>query len=192
MPLFDPRNRPTGGARYALLPLLVLLPLLLLPGKASAQNAADFASDVFDQMTYRHVGPVGNRVSAVVGVSGDPNVYYFGAASGGVFKSIDGGIHWTPIFDDQPAASIGSLAIAPSDPNVVWAGTGETFIRSNVSIGNGIYRSTDAGKTWTHMGLEMTGRIGRILIHPTNPDIVYAAAMGSCYGPQPEGSMCFP
>ena len=96
-------------------------------------------------MEYRHIGPVGNRVSAVVGVPGDRNIYYAGAASGGIFKSIDGGIHWEPIFDDQPVASIGALAINPVNPNIVWAGTGETFIRSNISHGNGIYRSTDAG-----------------------------------------------
>jgi photosystem II stability/assembly factor-like uncharacterized protein len=125
-------------------------------------------------------------VSAVVGVAGDPNIYYVGAASGGVWKSIDGGTHWKAVFDDQPAQSIGSIAIAPSDPNVVWVGTGEPFIRSNVSLGNGIYKSVDAGKTWTHMGLEKTGRIARVLIDPRNPDVVFAAAMGTGYGPQPE------
>ncbi len=142
--------------------------------------------ELFDQLEYRHIGPVGNRVIAVVGVPGDPNIYYIGAASGGIFKTIDGGVNWEPIFDDQPVSSVGSLAIAPSDPNVIWAGTGETFIRSNVSQGMGIYKSTDAGKTWKLMGLEKTGRIGRVIIHPTDPDIVYAAAMGHCYGPQEE------
>ena len=122
----------------------------------------------------------------MVGVPGDPKVYYAGAASGGIFKSTDGGTHWEPIFDDQPVSSIGSLAVAPSDPNIVWAGTGESFIRSNVSIGNGIYKSTDGGETWQHMGLTPTGRIGRVIIHPTNPDVVFAAAQGHSYGPQPE------
>ena len=120
----------------------------------------------------------------MVGVPGDPNVYYIGAASGGIFKSVDGGIHWEPVFDDQPAASIGSLAVETVNPDVIWAGTGETFIRSNISHGDGIYKSIDAGKTWRHMGLDATGRIGRIVIHPTNPDIVFAAAMGHSYGPQ--------
>ncbi len=142
--------------------------------------------EIYKTLEYRHIGPVGNRVSAVVGIPGDPKIYYIGAASGGVFKTTDGGVHWDPIFDDQPAASFGALAVAPSDPNVVWAGTGETFIRSNVSLGNGIYKSTDAGKTWKHMGLTDTGRIGRIVVHPSNPDIVFAAAMGHCYGPQEE------
>jgi len=149
-------------------------------------NAQQVCSDIYGQLSYRFIGPVGNRVIAVAGVAGDPSVYYVGAASGGIFKTTDGGIHWEPIFDDQPVSSIGSLAVAPSDPNVVWAGTGEAFIRSNVSIGNGIYKSTDRGKTWTHMGLEKTSRIGRIVIHSKNSDIVYAAALGHGYGPQQE------
>src|SRR5712692_9633203 len=96
-------------------------------------------------------------LAADAGEPGDPNVAYAGAASGGVWKTTDGGTHWKPIFDDQPAQSIGSIAIAPSDPNVVWVGTGDTFIRSNVSLGDGIYKSTDAGKNWKNMGLAKTG-----------------------------------
>jgi len=125
-------------------------------------------------------------VIAAASIPGDPNVYYAGAASGGIFKSTDAGVHWDPIFDGQPVSSIGSLAIAPTDPNVVWAGTGETFIRSHISVGQGIYKSTDAGKTWSLMGLEKTGRIGRVLIDPRNPEIVLACALGHAYGPQPE------
>ncbi len=143
-------------------------------------------SDMFKQLNYRYIGPQGNRVIAVVGVPGNSNICYAGAASGGIFKSTDGGAHWEPIFDDQAVSSIGSLAIAPSDPNIVWAGTGETFIRSNISQGMGIYKSTDAGKTWKCMGLEKTGRIGRIIIDSGDPNIVFAAAMGHCYGPQQE------
>jgi hypothetical protein len=142
--------------------------------------------DVWGALTFRHVGPQGNRVVAVAGIPGDANVLYAGAASGGIFKSMDAGVHWMPIFDGQIVASIGALAVAPSDPNVVWAGTGEAFIRGNISIGNGAYKSTDAGRTWTHSGLDATGRIGRVVIHPTDPDIVFVAAMGHCYGPQPE------
>jgi photosystem II stability/assembly factor-like uncharacterized protein len=137
-------------------------------------------------LRYRYIGPVGNRVTSVVSVPGQPNIYYVGAASGGIWKSTDGGVHWDPIFDGQPVSSIGSLAIAPSDPNVIWAGTGEAHIRSHISVGAGIYKSTDAGKTWKLMGLEKTGRIGRIVIDPKNPDVVLAAAMGHSYGPQPE------
>lgn len=140
----------------------------------------------FEALRYRHIGPVGNRVTSIVGVPGQPNIYYAGAASGGIWKTTDGGVTWQPIFDDQPVSSIGSLAVAPSDPNIVWAGTGEDCIRSHISIGNGIYKSLDAGKTWTHMGLEKTGRIGRIVIDPQNPDIVLACALGHAYGPQPE------
>jgi photosystem II stability/assembly factor-like uncharacterized protein len=140
---------------------------------------------IYDSLQYRHVGPEGNRASAVVGEPGNPMVAYIGAASGGVFKTADGGVTWKPVFDDQPALAIGALAVAPSAPNVVWAGTGETFIiRPPTSPGNGIYRSTDAGESWTHMGLEQSGHIGRILVHPRNPDIVYACALGHAYGPQ--------
>ena len=144
------------------------------------------AADPYAGLKYRFIGPPGNRTSAVVGVPGDSNTYYVGAASGGVWKSTDAGVHWSPIFDEQTAQSIGSIAIAPSDPNVIWVGTGEPFIRSNVSLGNGIYKSTDAGKTWTHMGLTKTGRIARVIVDPRNPDVVFAAALGTCYGPQPE------
>jgi len=143
-------------------------------------------SGPFDNLQYRYIGPPGNRATSVVGEPGNLNVYYAGAASGGVWKSSDGGIHWSPIFDAEPAQSIGSIAIAPSNHSIVWVGTGETWIRSNVSIGDGVYKSIDAGKTWTHMGLDQTGRIGRILIDPYNPEIVYVAALGTCYGPQQE------
>ena len=155
----------------------------LLAGGAAAQT---ISPDVYKELKFRYIGPVGNRVSAVAGVPGNPWVYYAGAASGGIFKSTDGGGTWSPIFDDEPVSSIGSLAVAPSDPNIVWAGTGETWIRSHISLGMGIYKSTDAGKTWTLMGLEKTGRIGRIVIDPQNPNIVFAAALGTSYGPQPE------
>lgn len=155
--------------------------------RATAQQATPIAFDaasVASQLRYRYIGPVGNRVSAVVGIPGDPNVYYAGAASGGIFKTTDGGINWESIFDDFNVASIGALAVARSNPNIVWAGTGEPHIRSHISVGNGVYKSTDAGRTWKLMGLEESGRVGRIVIHPTNPDIVYIAAQGHSYGPQ--------
>jgi len=163
--------------------LLVLLLSIFIQGNILAQ---ELDPEIFESLRYRHIGPVGNRVTSVVGIPGDPHVYYAGAASGGIWKTEDGGIRWRPIFDDQDVQSIGSLAVAPSDPNIVWAGTGEAFIRSNISVGNGIYKSTDGGKNWKLMGMEKTGRIGRIVIDPDNPDVVLAAAMGHCYGPQEE------
>src|SRR5258708_31158348 len=139
-------------------------------------------------LRFRFVGPAaGNRVAAIAGIPGDPTTYYAGAASGGVFKSTDGGHAWQPIFDSQPVAAIGALAVAPTDPNIVWAGTGEGWaIRDSDMIGNGIYRSLDAGKTWKNMGLEDTGRIGRVIVHPKNPDIVFVCALGRATGPQQE------
>ncbi len=158
--------------------------LLVVAVSATAQQIDTTA---YAGLQYRFIGPPGNRVSAVAGEPGNAMVAYVGAASGGVFKTDNGGVSWRPVFDDQPAQSIGALAVSLSEPNVVWAGTGETFvIRSMTTIGNGIYRSTDAGQTWTHMGLEHSGRIGRIVIHPTNADIVFACAMGHSFGPQEE------
>ncbi len=171
---------------------LGLLTLVLTAAPAAAQRGAAPSPEIpssagpWATLRFRYIGPVGNRVSAVAGVPGDPSTYYVGAASGGIWKTTDAGVHWTPIFDDQPVQSIGALAVASSDPNVIWAGTGEAWIRSHISIGNGIYRSLDGGKSWQHMGLDATGRIGKVLIDPTNPDIVFACALGAAYGPQPD------
>ena len=110
-----------------------------------AQSMLRLTPDADKALKFRYIGPVGNRVIAVAGIAGNPNVLYVGAASGGIWKTSDAGAHWDPIFDDQDVQSIGALAIAPGDPNTIWAGTGEAFIRSNISIGNGIYKSTDAG-----------------------------------------------
>jgi len=174
-------------AAIALASFFVFTGTLPQKQKVSVQTSSlKIGPACFNQLRYRHIGPQGNRMIAVVGVPGDLQVYYGGAASGGVWKSTDGGINWKSIFDDQPAQSIGALAVAPSDTDVIWAGTGETFIRSNVSIGNGVYKSEDAGKTWHHMGLEKSGRVGRIVVDPRDPDIVFVAALGHCYGPQKE------
>jgi len=161
----------------------------LAPGvPANAQSTTSESPDLeaYAGLHWRNIGPEGNRFSAATGIPGDPNTYFVGAASGGIYKTTDGGVHWEAVFDDQPVQSIGSLAVALSDPNVVWAGTGEGKIRSHISSGEGIYKSTDAGKSWTLMGLEQTGRIPRVVIHPTDPDIVLACALGHSYGPQPE------
>jgi len=139
-------------------------------------------------LQFRFLGPaVGNRISAAVAIPGDPSVYYAGAASGGVWKSTDSGRSFVPVFDSQPVQAIGALALSNSNHSIVWAGTGEAWaIRDSDMMGNGVYKSTDAGQTWTHMGLDETGRIGRIIVHPTNPDIVYVCAAGRLTGPQQE------
>ena len=164
----------------------VLLLAALLWAPTSAQQRPGPSPDQYSRLHWRNIGPEGNRFSAAAGIAGDPHTYYVGAASGGIWKTTDGGTNWAPIFDGHPVQSIGSLAVAPSDPNIVWAGTGEGKIRSHISLGQGLYRSLDAGKTWTLMGLEQTGRIPRLLIHPKDPDIVLACALGHAYGPQAE------
>ncbi|MEZ5290801.1 MAG: hypothetical protein R2745_06940 [Vicinamibacterales bacterium] len=166
--------------------VLALLVAGLSVAWPTAQQRPGPSPDQYARLHWRTIGPEGNRFSSAAGIAGDPYTYYVGAASGGVWKTTDGGTTWDPIFDDQPVQSIGSLAVAPSDPNIVWAGTGEGKIRSHISLGQGIYKSTDAGKTWALMGLEQTGRIPRLVIHPTDPDIVLACALGHAYGPQQE------
>ena len=166
--------------------LTLFVVLTAIAGSLTLLNAQQSESDDEGQFRFRFVGPrVGNRVAAIAGIPGDPSTYYAGAASGGVWKSTDGGNRWTPIFDKQTAAAIGSLAVAPSDPSTVWAGTGEAWmIRDSDVMGNGIYKSTDAGKTWSNMGLPDSGRIGRIVIDPANANIVFACVLGRGTGPQ--------
>jgi len=156
------------------------------PVTLQAQQASIYTAETFGALRWRTIGPEGNRFSAAAGIPGDPLTYYVGSASGGIWKTTDGGVHWEPIFDDHPVQSVGALAIAPSDRNIVWAGTGESHIRSHISVGQGVYRSLDAGRTWALAGLEQTGRIARVVIHPTNPDVVLVCALGHAYGPQPE------
>ncbi len=162
--------------------------LIVVLATTSGAQRRRRATEEDSTMKFRFIGPaVGNRVASVAGVPGDPNVYYAGAASGGIWKSTNAGEDWKPIFDDQPVAAIGALAVASSSPNVVWAGTGEAWaIRDTDVTGNGVYKSTDAGKTWTHMGLDETGRIARVIVHPKNPDIVFVCATGRLSGPQQE------
>jgi photosystem II stability/assembly factor-like uncharacterized protein len=148
--------------------------------------AQSLSKEQIAELKFRHVGPVGNRIISAVGIPGDELTYYVGAASGGIWKTVDGGLNWKPIFDDKPVHAIGALALAPSNPEIVYAGTGESFIRSNVSIGNGVWKSLDGGDTWKQMGLTKTGRIGRMVVHPTNPDIILVAALGHGYAPQNE------
>ena len=165
----------------------VLLGLLVIAVNLGAQGRGPGAF-VQENFRFRAMGPgVGNRIAAAAGIPGDPTTYYVGAASGGIWKSTNSGTTWSPIFDSQPVAAIGALAVAPSDHKIIWAGTGEAWaIRDSDMMGDGAYKSTDAGQTWTHMGLEESGRIGRIIVHPTNPDIVFACALGRVTGPQQE------
>ena len=166
----------------------LLLGTALLAAPGFAQRRGGGGAPTPEGLSFRFMGPaVGNRISAAAGIPGDATTYYVGAASGGVWKSTDSGARWAPIFDSQPAQAIGALAVSTSNHNIVWAGTGEAWaIRDSDMMGNGIYKSTDAGQTWTNKGLVETGRIGRIIVHPANPDIVYACAAGRLTGPQQE------
>lgn len=139
----------------------------------------------FQNLRFRSIGPavMGGRVHDIEALPRNPAVVYVATASGGLWKSVNKGTTWTPIFDDQPVSTFGDVAIAPSNPNVVWAGTGEQNNRQSTSWGNGVYRSTDAGKTWTHLGLENTRHIGRVRVHPANPDVAYVAALGNLWAP---------
>ena len=138
-------------------------------------------------LRWRMIGPFrGGRVNGVSGVPGQPNTFYFGSVGGGVWKTTNAGRTWLPIFDSQPIASIGAVAVAASRPDIVYVGTGEADMRSQISYGNGMYKSTDAGKTWTHIGLDDTRQIGRVIVDPQNPDVVFVAALGHVYGPNPD------
>jgi photosystem II stability/assembly factor-like uncharacterized protein len=141
----------------------------------------------FSELRWRNVGPFrGGRTRAVCGVPSQPNVFYIGAVNGGVWKTTDYGRTWTPIFDDQPTASIGAIAVAPSDPNVIYVGSGEGLHRPDLSVGDGIYKSTDAGKTWTHLGLRDGQQISWISVDPQNANRLFVAVVGHPYGPNAE------
>ena len=146
-----------------------------------------FSPSLYSGLSWRMLGPFrGGRVDAVSGVPGRPHEFYFGAVNGGVWKTVDGGRMWKPIFDSQPVASIGALAVARSAPDTIYVGTGESTLRDSTSYGNGMYKSVDAGKTWTHIGLEATQHIGKIAVDPKDPNVVFVAVIGHLYESHPD------
>ena len=172
----------TSSLRTSLLPLLAAFLLALIP--ASAQSVSP---ELFSGLKWRLIGPFrGGRAVAVAGVPGDATTFYFGGVDSGIWKTTDAGVVWTPIFDNERVASIGALVVAPSDPKVIYAGTGEADIRSNLASGDGVYRSTDGGQTWQNIGLHDTRQISRIVVDPRNADVVYVGALGHAYGPNDE------
>src|ERR1044072_7891187 len=166
--------------------LLVVVTLSELTVPVRSQSSVDPA--FFNGLRYRLVGPSrGGRVTTVTGVPSQPKTFYMGAASGGLFRTTDSGATWTPLTDGRvPLGSTGSVAVADSDPNVIYLGTGSDGVRSNVSTGRGVYKSTDGGQTWTFAGLYNAGQIGAVRIHPTNPNIVWVAAGGDIFKPNSE------
>ena len=163
---------------------LLLACALFAPISAAAASSSPGASVYSGALQWRLIGPFrGGRAVAVTGVPGEPNHFYFGAVDGGVWESRDAGRTWKPIFDGQDVASIGAIAVAPSDPRTIYVGTGEADMRSDIAYGDGIYKSTDGGTTWTHLGLDDTYQIGAILVDPHDAGVAYAAALGHPYGP---------
>ncbi len=158
------------------------------PQQANREGRTELPMVVRKSITFREIGPAvsGGRVTAVAGVPGNPNIYYVGAADGGVFRSDDGGVTWKAYFQHQDVASIGAMAVDPRNPDVVWIGTGEANIRNDVSFGDGVYKSTDGGRTWQHLGLDKTFQISAIAVDPLDPNTVFVAAMGSPWRDNPE------
>src|SRR5450432_3054063 len=170
--------------------LKVTIPIAIVLTLSAATDSSKGIPDpvLWSGMRYRMIGPErGGRVTAVTGVPSEPYTFYMGSTGGGVWKTLDAGISWTNVSDGFfSAASMGAIEVSLSNPNVVYAGTGSSKIRSNVSIGRGIYKSTDAGKTWTFAGLRDAGQISTIRIHPTNPEIAYVAALGNPFTGSPD------
>ncbi|HEV3459904.1 MAG TPA: glycoside hydrolase, partial [Thermoanaerobaculia bacterium] len=182
---------------FSTLPVLSVLPLLsLVPPAVAASPLAPAAAEergrgvdpsLFSQLRWRLIGPFrGGRTVAAVGVPGQPDVFYMGVNNGGVWKTDDAGRTWRPLFDGQPTQSIGALAVAPSDPRVIYAGSGEGLQRPDLSVGDGIYKSTDGGETWEHLGLRDGQQIPVVLVDPHDPNRVFAAVLGHPYGPNAE------
>ena len=170
--------------RSARLSIILLLALLLTAPIAGAQQVDP---NLYSGLRWRMLGPFrAGRVNAVSGVAGQPDTYYFGSVGGGVWKSLNSGRTWNPVFDATNVASIGAIGVAPSNPDIVYVGTGEADMRDSIAFGNGVYKSTDAGKSWKHVGLENTKQIGRIIVDPKNPETVFVAALGNAYASNPD------
>src|SRR5262245_19035514 len=175
---------PRTSPRTAILALSAAIASTVAVFASGPAPSAEEAPSRFKSMTYRGIGPYrGGRVTAVCGVQARPDTFYMGSTGGGVWKTTDFGQTWTNVSDkDFKSASVGAVAVAPSDPNVIYAGMGSACIRGNTSPGDGIYRSTDAGKSWKRVGLEVGGQVGRIVVHPTNADLVHVAVLGHAFG----------
>jgi hypothetical protein len=164
-----------------------LVAAALLVAMAIPCRAQQFEPTLFRELKWRDIGPFrGGRTKAAAGVPQLPNVFYIGVVNGGVWKTTDYGRIWNPIFDSQPTGSIGAIAVAPSDPSIIYVGSGEGLQRPDLSTGNGIYKSVDAGRTWTHLGLRDGQQIPQIIVDPRNPDRLFVAVLGHPYGPNAE------
>jgi photosystem II stability/assembly factor-like uncharacterized protein len=171
-------SRPVHALTLIIVCLSMVLPSLI---------AAQVDPSLLSGLRWRMIGPFrGGRTVSVAGIQGQPNVYYFGSVGGGIWKTTNGGLTWEPIFDGQRIGSIGALAVSPSDPNIIYAGTGEPDFRSDLTYGDGVYKSSDGGQTWANIGLRDSRHIGRIVISPKDPNIVLVAALGHAYGPNAE------
>jgi photosystem II stability/assembly factor-like uncharacterized protein len=167
--------------------ILSTVVVMTMAGTALPVLAQQFSPDLFKSLHWRSIGPFrGGRTRAVAGVPSQPNVFYIAQVNGGIWKTDDYGRTWNPIFDDQPTGSVGSIAVAPSDPNIIYVGSGEGLQRPDLSVGDGIYKSEDAGRTWTHLGLRDGQQIPQIVVDPRNPGVVLVAVAGHPYGPNPE------
>ncbi|MGB7023785.1 MAG: hypothetical protein WBD73_08315, partial [Candidatus Acidiferrales bacterium] len=163
---------------------LIVLAAIAIAALAPVVMAQQYSPNLYQDMRWRMIGPFrGGRTKAISGVASEPNVFYIAQVNGGVWKSTDHGETWNPIFDAEPTQSIGAIEVAPSDPNTIYVGSGEGLQRPDLSVGNGVYKSTDAGKTWTHVGLDDAFQIAELAIDPRNPDHVLVAVVGHPYGP---------
>jgi len=159
--------------------------LLAIVLSISIFPAATIDPKIFDSLEWRSIGPsnMGGRASDIAGVPGDPNLVYIATGGGGLFKTTDSGVTWKPLFDRENTISIGAIALQPNNPDVIWVGTGESAVRNSVGFGDGVYRSTDGGQIWAHLGLEETERISGIVVHPTDPNTIFVGALGHAFGP---------